>query len=408
MKTTVLETSFPLPIFGKGKVRDTYDLGDKLLIVASDRVSAFDYVLPTGIPHKGHVLTALSAFWFGLTEGVTPNHMVSTDPNNFPFNWREWPDEQQEQLQGRSMLVKKAQRIDIECVARGYLAGSGWAEYKKTGSVTGIPLPEGLMESQQLPEPIFTPATKAETGHDENISFGQMCDIIGSNIAKDLREATLTIYRVAAEYALTRGIIIADTKLEFGLLDGKLIVIDEMLTPDSSRFWDVDNYKVGESQVSLDKQYVRDWLLASGWNREPPAPALPDDIVQKTSEKYLEAYSRITGKDLLQGSGIRGQGSVESPDPRSLILDPHLQQWAANITVTLKPIVNDPPGLAIRDALRNLGYDGVEAVRFGKYLQVHLYAPDAEEAMRLADDMCKRLLANPVIEDYTFEVTNDE
>jgi phosphoribosylaminoimidazole-succinocarboxamide synthase len=295
---TVLETAFPLPVFGKGKVRDTYDLGDKLLIVATDRISAFDSVLPTGIPRKGQVLTALSAFWFGLTAEVMPNHMLSTNPDDFPFDWRSWPQEQQEDLRGRSMLVKKAQRIDIECVARGYLAGSGWAEYKKSGMVTGIRLPEGLRESQELPEAIFTPATKAETGHDENIPFEQMCDLVGARVAEQLRDATLRLYRTAAEYARTRGIIIADTKLEFGTHDGQLIVIDEMLTPDSSRFWEVDKYMVGESQVSLDKQYVRDWLLGSGWDREPPAPPLPDDVAGKTSEKYLEAYCRITGRGL--------------------------------------------------------------------------------------------------------------
>ena len=221
MKTpTILQTNFPLPIFGKGKVRDTYDLGDKLLIVATDRISAFDSVLPTGIPGKGQVLTALSAFWFGLTADVAPNHMISTDPNDFPFDWRSWPQDQQDALQGRSMLVKKAKRIDIECVARGYLAGSGWAEYKQSGTVTRIPLPAGLRESEQLPEPIFTPATKAETGHDENIPFEYMSDLVGANVATQLRDVTLRIYHKAAEYALTRDIIIADTKLEFGTLDG--------------------------------------------------------------------------------------------------------------------------------------------------------------------------------------------
>jgi phosphoribosylaminoimidazole-succinocarboxamide synthase len=297
MKTpTVLQTDFPLPLFGRGKVRDTYDLGDKLLIVATDRISAFDSVLPTGVPRKGQVLTALSAFWFEMTSNVAPNHMISVDPKDFPFDWRSWPREQQEQLPGRSMLVKKAQRIDIECVARGYLAGSGWAEYKKSGTVTRIPLPAGLQDSQELPEPIFTPATKAETGHDENIPFETMCDLVGTRVATQLRDATLRIYKSAAEYARTRGIIIADTKLEFGKLDGELIVIDEMLTPDSSRFWEMDKYRVGESQVSLDKQYVRDWLTTSGWDREPPAPPLPDDVAEKTSQKYLEAYSRLTGQ----------------------------------------------------------------------------------------------------------------
>jgi phosphoribosylaminoimidazole-succinocarboxamide synthase len=303
MKTSpepVLQTDFPLPLFGKGKVRDTYDLGEQLLIVATDRISAFDSVLPTGIPHKGQVLTALSAFWFRMTAGTVPNHLISIDPRDFPFEWQKWPSEQQEQLLGRSMLVKKARRIDIECVARGYLSGSGWAEYVKTGKVAGIPLPYDTMESGQLMEPLFTPATKAETGHDENITFEQMADIVGQELAERLRDATLRIYTEAAEFARLRGIIIADTKLEFGFLGDELIVIDEMLTPDSSRFWEVEKYRFGQSQVSLDKQYVRDWLIESGWDREPPAPALPPEIAQKTAEKYLEAYQKLTRRNLLQ------------------------------------------------------------------------------------------------------------
>jgi phosphoribosylaminoimidazole-succinocarboxamide synthase len=296
----ILQTDFPLPLYGKGKVRDTYDLDDRLLIVATDRISAFDSVLPTGIAHKGQVLTALSAFWFRRTASIAPNHFISTNPEEFPFAWQEWPQEQQEQLWGRAMLVKKAQRIDIECVARGYLSGSGWAEYKETGSVTGIRLPPNLVESGQLAEPIFTPATKAETGHDENISFERMSEIVGGDLAGKLRDATLSIYKEASEYARNRGIIIADTKLEFGALGDELIVIDEMLTPDSSRFWEVEKYRFGQSQVSLDKQYVRDWLLDSGWNREPPAPPLPPEVAQKTSEKYLEAYRKLTARDLLR------------------------------------------------------------------------------------------------------------
>jgi len=298
--TPVLQTNLPLPLFGKGKVRDTYDLGENLLIVATDRISAFDYVLPTGIPYKGQVLTALSAFWFNRTAEINPHHLISIKPTDFPFDWRAWPRDKREQLKGRAMLVKKAKRIDIECVARGYLAGSGWAEYKKTGCVAGIRLPEDLVESGQLPEPLFTPATKAETGHDENITFEQMANVVGQEVAEKLRDATLAIYSTAAEFARMRGIIIADTKLEFGWLGDELIVIDEMITPDSSRFWEMEKYKFGESQVSLDKQYVRDWLLNSGWNREPPAPALPDDVVQKTSEKYLEAYSKIARRNLLE------------------------------------------------------------------------------------------------------------
>lgn len=304
--TPVLQTNFPLPIFGRGKVRDTYDLGDKLLIVATDRISAFDSVLPTGIPYKGQVLTALSAFWFNLTKGIIPNHMISIDSAEFPFDWQAWPDEQKQALKGRSMLVKKAQRIDIECVARGYIAGSGWAEYEKNGSVAGIRLPHGLVESQQLAEPLFTPATKAETGHDENITIEQLVEIVGQEMAEKLRDATLRIYSEVAEHARKEGIIVADTKLEFGTLDGELIVIDEMATPDSSRFWEVAKYQLNSSQVSLDKQYVRDWLVQSGWDREPPAPPLPDDVVEKTSEKYLEAYRRLARNDLLYMLSSRG------------------------------------------------------------------------------------------------------
>lgn len=295
----VLQTPLPLPLFGRGKVRDTYSVGaDALLIVATDRISAYDSILPTGIPYKGEVLTALSAFWLRKTAHIMPNHFVSIDPSEYPFDWAAWPAEQQAQLPGRSMLVKRAERIDIECVARGYLSGSGWAEYRQSGSVAGIALPPGLPESSRLPEPIFTPAIKAQSGHDENISFVQMCEIVGQELSDVLRTATLTLYRSAAEYALTRGIIIADTKFEFGLLRGKPILIDEMLTPDSSRFWEVDSYREGQAQVSLDKQYVRDWLTASGWDREPPAPELPGEVARKTSEKYLEAYRRITGSSI--------------------------------------------------------------------------------------------------------------
>lgn len=295
----VLETHLPLPLFSRGKVRDTYDLGSELLIIATDRISAFDSILPTGIPYKGQVLTALSAFWFQLTAGIMPNHMIATDRRQFPFNWRQWTHEQQEQLRGRAMLVKKAERIDIECVARGYLAGSGWTEYEKTGAVNGIKLPHGLEPSQQLPQPIFTPATKAPSGHDENVTFERVIEMLGQERAVQLRDATLKVYAAVAEHARQRGIIVADSKLEFGILDGKLIMIDELVTPDSSRFWEVRKYRYGGNQSSLDKQYVRDWLVKSGWNREPPAPALPHEIVQKTSENYLEAYKHITGRELL-------------------------------------------------------------------------------------------------------------
>src|SRR5436190_4668531 len=294
----VTQTDLPLPLFHRGKVRDTYDLGDKLLMVSTDRISAYDSILPTGIPFKGQVLTAFSAFWFKLTERLVPNHLISIRPRDFPIESRSWTKAQQDQIVGRAMLVKKAKRIDIECVARGYLAGSAWTEYNRDGTVAGIKLPDWLHQSQQLVEPIFTPAIKAESGHDDNISFEAMANMVGTELAGRMRDATMTIYATMAEYARQQGIIIADTKLEFGLLDDELIVIDEMGTPDSSRFWEVAKYRLQGPQLSLDKQYVRDWLTISGWNREPPATALPADVVQKTSEKYIEAYKRITRRDL--------------------------------------------------------------------------------------------------------------
>ncbi|MCL5959137.1 MAG: phosphoribosylaminoimidazolesuccinocarboxamide synthase [Chloroflexi bacterium] len=278
--------------FGRGKVRDTYDLGDKLLIVATDRISAFDCILPTGIPGKGKVLTQLSAFWFGLTRSIVPNHLLTTDPAGYP------PELQQfsEILWGRSMLVKKAQRIDVECVVRGYLAGSAWSEYRERGMVCGMKLPGGLRESERLPEPIFTPATKADDGHDMNISVEEMAELVGWALTEEVMEKSLAVYRFADACASERAIILADTKMEFGLVDGGVILIDELLTPDSSRFWDAKDYQVGRSRASFDKQFVRDWLQASGWNKEPPAPELPADIVKRTMEKYREVYRRFTGE----------------------------------------------------------------------------------------------------------------
>jgi phosphoribosylaminoimidazole-succinocarboxamide synthase len=295
----ILQTDLPLPIFNRGKVRDTYDLGDKLLIVATDRISAYDSVLPNPIPYKGQVLTAFSVFWFERTKNVIPNHLITARAPQFTFDWRGWPKVQSDQLLGRAMLVKKAKRIDIECVARGYLAGSAWAEYSKTNTVAGIALPNWLHESQQLVEPIFTPATKAASGHDENITFEQMVNQVGLELAEKMRDVTMSIYGVMSEYARQQGIIMADTKLEFGLIDDQLILIDEVGTPDSSRYWEVAKYRLEGPQLSLDKQFVRDWLNAVKWNREPPAPSLPNDVVQKTSDKYLEAYKRIAKRDLV-------------------------------------------------------------------------------------------------------------
>ena len=276
-----------------GKVRDIYDLGDRLVIVATDRISAFDWVLPTGIPDKGRILTAMTLFWLDYLQ--VPNHLITTrlDVMGPAFAV------QAEVLQGRSMLVKKAQVVPVECVVRGYLAGSGWKEYRQQGTVCGLKLPSGLVESQQLPEPIFTPATKEESGHDENISFEQMVKITGKETATELRTRSIDIYRRGAEFARTKGILIADTKFEWGRLpSGELILIDEVLTPDSSRFWPLDAYRPGEGPPSYDKQFVRDWLETTGWDKNSLPPELPADVVARTREKYLEAYSRLTGKKL--------------------------------------------------------------------------------------------------------------
>ncbi len=275
----------------QGKVRDIYDLGEHLLIVATDRLSAFDVVMPTGIPTRGVILTRLSLFWFDFVKDLVPNHLITADVAQFPSPLPDFA----EQLQGRSMLVKKAEVIPIECVVRGYLAGSGWKEYQKNQSVCGIGLPPGLRESDRLPEPIFTPATKAETGHDENITQQRLFDLIGRELGEKLMDVSLKIYQRACEYALTRGIIIADTKFEFGQIDGQVILVDEALTPDSSRFWDAATYEPGRSQDSFDKQFVRDYLETLDWNKEPPGPVLPPDIVAKTLEKYQEAHRRIVG-----------------------------------------------------------------------------------------------------------------
>ena len=293
----LLQTHLPLPRLGQGKVRDLYDLGDRLLIVATDRLSAFDVVLPTGIPRRGEVLTRLSAWWFARTAAIIPNHLIGIEPGAFGLDMSDWTPDQRRAVQGRAMLVHKTARIDFECVVRGYLAGSAWAEYRASADHTacGVRLPPGLRESERLPEPIFTPATKAASGHDENIPFAALADRLGADLAARLREASLALYRTAAALAEARGILIADTKFEFGLRDGRLLLIDEALTPDSSRFWDAARYAPGQSQASYDKQYVRDWLLASGWNREPPAPALPPDVIAQTAAKYWEAYTRLTG-----------------------------------------------------------------------------------------------------------------
>ena len=295
IRTPLLETHLAgMAPISRGKVRDLYEVDDKLLIVATDRISAFDYILASGIPDKGRVLNQLSVFWFDFLREVAPTHFISARMEDYPAALRTHA----EQLEGRSMLVQRTRPVPIECVARGYLAGSGWKEYRQTGAICGIPLPAGLRESEALPEPIFTPATKAATGHDSNISFDETAAEIGRPLAEQLRDLTLDIYRRADGYARSRGLIIADTKFEFGLYDDRVLLIDEALTPDSSRFWAVDTYTPGQPQPAFDKQFVRDYLERSGWNKQPPAPALPPDIIEATRQRYREAYRRLTGREL--------------------------------------------------------------------------------------------------------------
>jgi phosphoribosylaminoimidazole-succinocarboxamide synthase len=286
----VVQSSIPgLPV-RRGKVRDIYDLGDRVLLVATDRISAFDWILPTGIPDKGRILNQIAAFWFDLLG--EPNHLITTDVHRMGLP----SGTDLASLAGRSSLVRKTKVVPIECVVRGYLAGSGWKEYRTRGTVCGIRLPAGLTESAQLPEPIFTPSTKAETGHDENISFEQTGAVVGHELAEELKRRSLVIFKKGVEYAQARGVIIADTKFEWGLIDGQLILIDEVLTPDSSRFWPADQYQPGRGQPSFDKQFVRDWLESTSWDKNSPPPALPDEIVTKTRQKYVEAYELLTGK----------------------------------------------------------------------------------------------------------------
>lgn len=293
----LLETNMP-DILYKGKVRDTYDLGDSLLMIATDRISAFDSVLPCGIPDKGAVLNQLSAFWFARTAHIVPHHMIRMVDDVEWLNQtygRAFPAS----VAGRSMVVKKAERIDIECVVRGYISGSAWAEYREKGTACGVNLPEGLVESEELPQPIFTPTTKADSGHDEPITMREMKNLIGEPRAAELMQKSMSLYRYARDYALERGIIIADTKMEFGVVDGQVILIDELLTPDSSRFWDAALYKAGKSQDSFDKQPVRDWLVQAGWDKEPPAPMLPEEVIAKTTARYREAFRRLTGREIV-------------------------------------------------------------------------------------------------------------
>ncbi len=284
---------------GSGKVRELYAVGGDLLLVATDRISAFDVVLPTLIPDKGRVLTGLTAFWLDELAGIVADHRITTDVDAFP----EALAPHAEVLRGRAMLCRRADVLPLECVARGYLAGSGWAEYQRTQTVCDVALPAGLRESDELPEPIFTPSTKATVGHDENISFDKAVELVGGDAAERVRDVTLRLYAAARDHARERGILLADTKFEFGTVDGELTLVDEVLTPDSSRFWPADDYEPGRPQPSFDKQYVRDWLSSSGWDREPPGPSLPDDVVERTRERYIGAYERLTGRPFSQWRG---------------------------------------------------------------------------------------------------------
>lgn len=294
--TTLLKTDLgTTPLIGRGKVRDLYVVGDALLMVATDRISAFDHVLGTGIPGKGKILTQISLFWFELVRDIVPNHLIATEVKDFPAELHQYAD----QLEGRSMLVKRAQMFPVECVARGYIAGSGWKEYKASGTVCGIKLPPGLQDGSRLPEPLFTPSTKSQDGtHDENISFDAVEKVVGADSAKELRRLTLAIYEKASRHAESKGLILADTKFEFGRIGNGIVLADEVLTPDSSRFWEASAWKPGGAQPSFDKQFVRDYLESIHWNKQAPAPSLPDDVAERTLQKYLEAFRRLTGRDL--------------------------------------------------------------------------------------------------------------
>ncbi|MDD5692081.1 MAG: phosphoribosylaminoimidazolesuccinocarboxamide synthase [Candidatus Omnitrophica bacterium] len=291
----LLKTDFKdLKLFRRGKVRDVYDLGDKLLIVSTDRISCFDVILPSGIPYKGRVLTGISVFWFDFIKDMIPHHLITADVDKYPSELQKY----KAQLSGRSMLVLKTRPLPVECVVRGYLSGSGWNEYKEKQSICGISLPKGLRQSDRLPEVIFTPSTKADVGHDQNVSQKYIADLVGAGIADDLQKISIEVYKRASSYALQKGIIIADTKFEFGIHNDRMIIIDEVLTPDSSRFWPAEAYQPGKAQMSFDKQFVRDYLEDLGWDKKAPAPDLPAEIIAKTTEKYLEAYRKLTGKGI--------------------------------------------------------------------------------------------------------------
>lgn len=389
-----------VPLFRRGKVRDTYDLGDRLLMVATDRVSAFDVVLPTPVPGKGIALTQLSRFWFEQTGGLVPNHMLGTDLRDLPPSLRR----EAAPFAGRAMLVRKAERVDVECVMRGFLAGSAWAEYRAAGTVAGEALPAGLRKGQRLPAPLFTPAVKHDDDHDVSIAPSELGVLVGHRLARRLEEASRDLYDVASELALRRGVVIADTKFEFGFVDGELTVIDELLTPDSSRFWAAADDEADPDRPSFDKQELRDWLERSGWDKRPPGPALPPAVVSTTAARYAEAYRRLTGSPLTVdgawGLTVSGAETRLSADEHAASTD----RWLADIVVLPKEGVNDPEGEAILGGLRGLEYGGIESVRAGRFFRVALHAASRAEAETEVAGMCDRLLANPVIEQYRVTV----
>ena len=384
----------------RGKVRDVYEAGeDRVLLVATDRISAFDVVMKEPVTDKGRVLTGLSSFWFDRLSDLASHHVLSTDRAAFPSPFREEPA-----LAGRAMLVKKAEVIPMECVARGYLSGSGWVQYRESSSVCGVPLPPGLTESALLPEPIFTPTTKAGTGHDLPLDPAEAADLVGKGLFERLKELTLEIYRRLAETAGTEGILVADTKLEFGFADGELILIDEVGTPDSSRFWPADAYAPGGAQPSFDKQFVRDWLDASGWDREPPPPSLPRDVLEGTAARYRDAYERITGEPFdayLSAPVSRPRDDDEAPRRRGARTSPGGTgvRFSVEVLVTLKPGLADPQGKAVEGALPALGWTNVAGVRVGKHVRLEVESDDEASARAQVEEMATRLLSNPVIED---------
>jgi phosphoribosylaminoimidazole-succinocarboxamide synthase len=375
----ITETNIPeLKLVSRGKVRDIYEYEDYVVLVATDRISAFDVVFPNGIPDKGKVLTQLSAFWFERLRGIVPNHFVSADVSDIEG----LSEESRRILKDRVTIARKVEPIPVECVVRGYLEGSGWKDYQATGFIGGIQLPEGLRQADRLPEPIFTPATKATSGHDENIGFEAVVEEVGEDIANRLRYTSLELFKVAATFLENKDVILADTKFEFGMDAGKIVLIDEVFTPDSSRFWPRESYEPGGPQISFDKQYVREFLETSGWNKEPPAPPLPEDVVQNTSKKYRAIYRIVAGKPL----------------------DPLKETIRAKVVVTLKRNVSDPQGLAILKALHALGFTDADQVRAGKFFEVEVRGMDPKKVCERVKTMSTRLLSNPVIEDFTVEV----